>query len=139
MNQKNDGDKQRQAAELAALESEAASEDYQPDVRELSGPVEKPRLEISEALTGLVMVAFNLIAARRGEHWKLNHDEAAELGGAMGDVVNEYFPGVNMGPLPILGGVAAMVIVPRVMIDQKLAAEGEGGEGGDKSEHQLAE
>lgn len=132
-------EKAKQQAELDALASEAKSQDYIPASDDLTEPqAKKPRMEIGEAMSAVVMVAFNLIAARRGEHWALKPVEAQELGGALGDVINEYFPGVNVGPLPVLCGVAAVVIVPRVMLDQQLAEKEDGGVG-DKPEHATSE
>lgn len=133
-------EKAKQQADLDAIAAETAGlEDYIPASDDLKEPqAEKPRMEIGEAMSAVVMVAFKLIAARRGDHWALRPVEAQELGGALGDVINEYFPGVNVGPLPVLCGVAAVVVVPRVVLDQQLA-EKEGGSVGDKSEHATPE
>lgn len=116
---------EKQADDLAALAGATQAEDFTPGPEHTSAPAvqEKPRLPIGDMLAGVMVVAFNLVAARRGDHWKLKPEEAEELGGALGDVADHYFPQLELGPLPVLGGVAAMVIVPRVMHDQALLAK----------------
>lgn len=123
---------EQQKKELDDLEDEAKAGDYIHKGEPIGQRDEKPRVEVGEMLTGVVMVAFNIISARRGDHWRLREVEAAELGGALGDVVNKYYPEVSLGPLPVLGGVAAAIVVPRLMVDKKIQEEASGG---DQSEH----
>lgn len=127
---------EQQQKELDDLEKEAKTGDFIHKAEPIGQDDSKPRVEVGEMLAGVVMVAFNIISARRGEHWRLQEVEAQELGGALGDVVNEYFPEVSLGSLPVLGGVAAMIIVPRIMADQKIQ---EAASGGDQSEHTARE
>lgn len=135
-------DAKQQAAEIEALANMAETEDFKPDAADLAAPEASapPRVDVGVMVGTLVGVGFGILADRRGDHWKLADDEASALGGAIGDVIEAYCPNISAGPLPVLGGVSLMVIGPRLMIDQQLAAKaGEkeqgGGADGDKREH----
>lgn len=117
----------QQEAELAALEQAAANEDYQPGPDEpLAGDHEaaEPEISTGELCTSLLSIGFNLVASRRGDHWRLSDGEAHETGQALGAVLDKYFPDLsNQGVEVTAVMTCAMVLTPRLMQDRKIEAQ----------------
>jgi len=70
----------------------------------------------ADACSGLCSMVFDVLAARRGEHWRLAPPEAEQLGGALDQVLAKYLPD-NMekwGPEITLLTVSAMIVLPRM-------------------------
>lgn len=93
-----------------------------------------------EELAFIFSVGFDLLAARRGDHWKLKFDEAEKLGFATDKVLEKYFPDIQTGPEVTLLLTAGMFVAPRLMIDRDIAEKKteqepatEGGDDGDES------
>ena len=116
----------RQQAELEAMALEARackagqSGDFVPDASAMSS---EPQLSGAQVCTGLVATVFALLASKRGAHWALSPEESTELGGAAGAVLDKYCPNMQGGPEISLLMVAAMVVVPRYMAEQKQVQE----------------
>ncbi|WP_269619949.1 hypothetical protein [Zhongshania sp. BJYM1] len=85
---------------------------------------EQPQLG-GEEIAFILEIGFGVVASRRGDHWKLKSEEAAQLGTATDKVLQKYLPDLQTGPEVALVLTAAMVMLPRIMTDQQLAAEQE--------------
>jgi hypothetical protein len=68
-------------------------------------------------------IAMSFVASRKGEHWRLNQDEAAELSTASQSVCDEYMPDFEMSPTWLLVGVVGAIAAPRLIIDAKINAK----------------
>jgi len=92
-------------SEQVEIESQAELEQIKADLRDdmpedalmgdgVGGGEPAPRGEFlgAEACGGLCSSMFDLLAARKGEHWKLKDEEAAQLGGALDRVLAKYIP-----------------------------------------------
>lgn len=115
-----------QLAELDALAAQAAAEDFQPEpeATQPAGAVAAvDDIPTGELCAGLLGVSFGIIAARKGEHWQLKDAEAQALGGALGDVIDKYWPDFKGGPELALVVCSVGVLGPRVMMDKKVSAE----------------
>lgn len=143
----------QQMADLSSLEFQAASEDYEPSNDAMAGQheaAEQPDMSTGELCSSLLMIGFNLVASRRGQHWQLSPDEATETGNALGAVLDKYFPDLSNQGVEITAVMTVgMVLTPRLMADKQQAEAEErqrveaerrekqqqGGDGGDQSEH----
>lgn len=142
----------QQMADLSSLEFQAASEDYEPSNDAMAGQheaAEQPDMSTGELCSSLLMIGFNLIASRRGQHWQLTTDEANETGNALGAVLDKYFPDLSNQGVEITAVMTVgMVLTPRLMADKQVqeaeerqriererAEKQQGDAGGDQSEH----
>ncbi len=103
-------------AALEALKAEAIEAEQQPveDIEEAA-----PDTLGAEACGMLAGVAFDLVATRRGEHWRLSEQERQLIGENLDAVLAKYLPGVNMGPEASLAVVLAAVVMPRLRADMQ--------------------
>jgi len=116
----------QQAADLSNLEFIAANEDYTPGPGAVAGEHEAAQPEIStgELCSSLLMIGFNLIGSRRGDHWNLTQEEATETGNALGQVLDKYFPDMSSQGVELTAVMTcAMVLTPRLMADKQLEAQ----------------
>jgi hypothetical protein len=116
----------QQAADLSNLEFIAANEDYAPNPDAMAGEHEEDQSEIStgEMCSSLLMIGFNLIGSRRGDHWNLSQEEASETGNAVGAVLDKYFPDMSNQGIEITAVMTcAMVLTPRLMADKQMEAQ----------------
>lgn len=108
------------------LQSEAdallAEIDFTPDAGPGAGPgaaaADSVGIPTGEMLTQFFDLAFNnVIAPRRGDHWKMSSAESEALGVASGAVVDKYFPDLSAGPEVTLALVVVAVFGPRIVQD----------------------
>lgn len=101
---------------LSQFASETEASEYQP------GTATEPEPELGAAeLAFLFDMTFSLMAARRGDHWKLHGDESKALGEATDKVLAKYLPDVKAGPEVVLLLTAGAIVAPRLMEDGKKA------------------
>jgi hypothetical protein len=75
-----------------------------------------------EMVSAMLMIGFELVASRRGEHWRLSPSEAQQTGAAMGDVLDKYFPDMTSHGAEITALMAcSMVILPRIGQDKAIS------------------
>lgn len=102
--------------ELDDLKAEAAG--YEPIGAgvgvETKGPSAAP--SNPELLKVVWKLAFDTIAKRAGDHWKLSDDELTNLSAAAQPVVDKYVPAVldKYGAEIVLAYTVAMIVVPRM-------------------------
>lgn len=84
-----------------------------------------------EELAFIFEIGFGVVATRRGDHWKIKPDEAQQLGTATDKVLQKYLPNMQTGPEVALCLTAGMVFLPRLMMDQQIAAQAETPSDGD--------
>lgn len=120
----------QQESDLSRLEGE-----YIPSENDIKtdGSTPQPEVSTGQLCTGCLSLIFGAVAMRKGDHWALTEEEASMLGDSTGAVLDKYFPDMSLGPEVALLGAAAMIVMPRIEIDQKAAQEKQGGEDGDKS------
>lgn len=82
-----------------------------------SEPKAQSGLKVGELITMVVGLSFGFVARRKGEHWKLQPDEAQELATATDAVVDEHFPDLECSPAFMLCAVGAGIAAPRMLID----------------------
>jgi hypothetical protein len=80
-------------------------------------------LPIGDTIAMVAGMAMSFVATRKGEHWRLNQDEAAELSTASQSVCDEYMPDFEMSPTWLLVGVVGAIAAPRLIIDAKINAK----------------
>lgn len=82
---------------------------------------------VAEALPELVSWPFDVVAARRGEHWKISTDEKRRLSNALAPVVNKYLPDwlTKYPEELVLGVVVLMIVGPRYKKDKEIEAKNE--------------
>lgn len=102
----------------------------------VSGPVPEQggSEQLGEAIGGISMLIFGVIAKRSGDHWALSAPEAQELGAAAAAVIHKYMPGAEASPEVRLMLVAGAIIGPRLLIGAMSKKEGGDGEKPDRSE-----
>jgi hypothetical protein len=116
----------QQNADLSNLEFIAANEDYTPSPEAMQAEQGEAQPEIStgEMCSSLLMIGFNLIGSRRGDHWNLSQEEASETGNAVGAVLDKYFPDMSNQGVEITAVMTcAMVLTPRLMADKQYAQQ----------------
>jgi len=62
------------------------------DVQIEAEPMPKGEFMGAEACSGLCASMFDMIAARKGEHWKLAEEESGQMGAALDRVLAKYIP-----------------------------------------------
>lgn len=74
-----------------------------------------------EACGAMLGTAFDVLAARRGEHWRLKPAESQMLGVAFDGVLEKYLPGLadKVGPEAGLALAAFAIFMPRIKQDQE--------------------
>lgn len=91
--------------------------------------------QLGEAIGGIAMLVFGIVARRSGPHWALSAPEAAELGSASAAVIHKYMPGAEASPEVRLVLVAGAIVGPRLLIGMMdKPKEGADGEKTDRSE-----
>lgn len=79
-------------------------------------------ISTGEMLTGLFDITFNnVIAPRRGAHWKMSKDESKALGVAYGAVLDKHFPDLAAGPEVTAVLISIAVFGPRFATDAAAA------------------
>lgn len=97
----------------------------------VSGPVPDAAAapdQLGEAIGGIALLVFGVVARRSGEHWALSPGEAAELGNAAAAVIHKYMPEANASPEVRLVLVAGAIVGPRLLIGM-MAKKEEGATG----------
>lgn len=138
-----DNERDEAAAELDALEGAAAEAESEAGGGEyIPGAETEPEAEgptSAEILAPAIKMTFQMVAARRGQHWGMADEEAETLAQAWGDVLDKYAPGAALGPELTAIAVTAAVVWPRWSADQaeqrqrEAEAEGEGANDGAES------
>jgi len=101
-------------------------DDTAPPVAAEGEPGATNGVDTGEMLGGLLLVTFNnLLAPKRGDHWKLAPGEAETLGQAYGVVIDKYFPDLGTGPELTAVLVSFAILGPRVAQDVAIANEPE--------------
>lgn len=121
---------------------EAMANDFVPDSEPIGGElgVEPVGIDSAKMCATCFTVVFGILAGRRGNHWALTAEESEQLGAATGAVLDKYCPDIEGGPEYALVVAAGMVVLPRVMMDKKLAADNDdGGKDGSQTASQFAE
>ncbi len=85
---------------------------------------DQPELGADE-LAFIFELGFGMVAGRRGEHWKIESDEAKSLGLATDRVLQKYLPDLKTGPEVALVLTAGALILPRWVMDKQAQAEAE--------------
>lgn len=106
-----------------ANEQDAGTGDYLP-----KDEPEQPELGAAE-ITFILSITFDLVAKRRGEHWKLAEEEAQSLGVATDRVLQKYLPDIQTGPEVALALTGAAILLPRIALDKAAQAEAEHSDG----------
>jgi len=103
--------------ELQAIESDLAVSD--PEQEETKQENKSATFLGGEQCAALCSGLFDVVAARRGERWKLKPDEAIALGGAVDAVLAKYIPSglESFGEEAVLITVALAIALPRVKGD----------------------
>jgi len=105
--------------EMEALQDEALQAEFVPENEPDQEAAQADGLGV-DACGALAGSVFDLIAMRRGEHWRLKSDEAAAVGSALDEVVRKYAPAMgNIGAEAALGLVLVSVVLPRMQGDKK--------------------
>lgn len=118
-----------QTAEIEALAAQAENEDFTPEPEALQGEYqsaqpEQQQISTGELCTTLLHIGFALVAARRGDHWKLSAQEAAGTGEAVGAVLDKYFPDMPAHGAEIVAVIAVgSVLAPRLAVDSQISKE----------------
>jgi len=103
--------------ELDAIETEIIEQEEPPESHDFSGgDYTTGKFLGTDACSGLCSMVFDVLASRRGDHWRLQAPEAEQLGGALDQVLAKYLPD-NMerwGPEITLITVATMIVLPRM-------------------------
>jgi len=105
-----------------SLDKFAAESEFIPNGEGSRPEPEQPQLG-GEEIAFILEIGFGVVASRRGDHWKLQSEEAKQLGTATDKVLQKYLPDMQTGPEVALVLTAAMVMLPRIMLDQQLAAD----------------
>lgn len=71
----------------------------------------------------LYSMIFTMLARRRGQHWMLSKDESDGLGEATAACLEKWFGATALGPEATLLIVGGMIMVPRMVVDDQIAAE----------------
>lgn len=111
-------------AEADALMAEASQPDApQPGTPGAPAPADdRSKVDTGQVMTELLHITFNgLVAPKRGDHWKMSHDESKALGYAYAAVIDKYFPNLDLGVELTAIVVTVTVIGPRLGRDQELA------------------
>lgn len=105
------------AAEAAALLSESDPADALAPGAEPE-PADDAQLDTAAMLASLLQITFNnVIAPRRGDHWKMSADECASLGQVYGAVFDKYVPDFGTGPEVAAALVTVAILGPRIATD----------------------
>jgi len=99
----------------------SSSTDEQPE-----GPDEVPDID-AEQLKPAIDATFNMLAVSRGEHWKLDDDEAEQLADGWTPVMNHYAPIIlKENALIVTAAITSYgVLAPRLAKDRELAEQDE--------------
>jgi len=129
----------KQQAEFDGLKAEGAAKegDYiaADDTGETTG--QKPKIDSGEFMAMCFNLVFSAVATRRGDHWKLSEEELTGISGAAGDVMDKYFPDLDLGPEAMFLGASLVIFGPRMIKDKENEQKGAGD--GNQSEHQSQE
>jgi hypothetical protein len=97
-------------------------EDDEPEILEVKETEQKKSGAAGEMFALMIGMSFNLVAARKGEHWKLKAEEAQELAVASDAAIEEYMPDFEVSPIWVLGAVGAGIMIPRIAEDARISA-----------------
>lgn len=110
-------------AELDSLAADLGGGEYIPNENGEPKAPPEPEVKTGDVVAGLLKVSFDLIAARAGDHWALADEEAKAAGEAYGEVIDKYFPEVEMGPEVTAVTVTAAIFLPKYMMHKAVEAE----------------
>lgn len=105
----------------AAAEKESAGE-WEPGEEpepETAGP-DPQTVQVVQSITA---VAFQIVAARRGDHWRLSNEELQGLSEPAAECLEKYAPNMAVGPEAALVIAAGMIVAPRLMTDRAIAEQ----------------
>lgn len=106
--------------DIAAAEM-AESDNSGEETSAAETPLDDPKMDTGQMITALLIVGFDLVASRRGPHWKLKESEALETGKAVGTVLDKYFPDMTShGPEITAVMACTMVMIPRLHVDKQI-------------------
>lgn len=129
----------QRAAELEAL----AAAEYQAPGELAPGqgiagapPVQDQGPDNGELAGSVVLVLFELVAARAGDHWRVTPAEAQAWGAAAGPVLDKYLGRGNLGPEVTLVAATLGLLVPRVLVSRSVRRDrgDQGDQGGDRGD-----
>jgi len=109
-------------AGLDRLEAEAEqAESISPnDIEQCEQPdTTTPAISTGDAMSLLVKSVCDVVAGRRGEHWRLKADEATAVGEAYGTLLDAWIPLDKLGPAVTAVMISAVVFGPRVAMDRQ--------------------
>lgn len=90
------------------------------------GAAVEPEVLFDPALVSLLVgIPFDLLAARRGEHWRLSDGEKDAIVPVLGRVLDKYLPSAlgRFGDELALLTVLSIVVVPRIQRDAQIEAD----------------
>ncbi|HET8701031.1 MAG TPA: hypothetical protein VFL97_05130 [Nitrococcus sp.] len=103
--------------EAIAAEDSAANDGEYIGAEEKSGP-DQGEVEL---VASLAKMTGEILAARRGDHWRLADREALAWAEAAVPVINKYAPDFQSSPELALVLASAMLVLPRMQQDRSVA------------------
>jgi len=102
--------------ELEAIEAEIIDPEENENPDDVSAASSSGDFIGADACSGLCSIIFDMLASRRGEHWRLSQPESEQLGGAVDAVLGKYLPGnlERWGPEITLATILSMIVLPRM-------------------------
>lgn len=140
MNEPNEQDLDPGKAEQLASIERMLQNDFtpaDPEKEKPATPVEADP-ETAALLSELIFAGFNMLAARKGEHWILSEKDAQTLGTKTARVLDKYLPSFESGPEAALIASVVLIVGPRLAIDIRNKQVIEGETVGDQSEARAA-
>lgn len=83
----------------------------------------EPDPQTVEACQTAAVVVCEILASRRGAHWRLKEDEAQALADPAARCVEKYLPDVAVGPELSLAMALGGIALPRLMADRQAEQE----------------
>lgn len=112
------------AADLAEAEQRAAEAEARA-ARVAAAADPEQQAKIAKGLGGVARIICDLVAARRGAHWKLLSHEERAIGESGAEALGPWLaPYLEYAPLIIFAGVLYATIDDRVQIDNRIRAVG---------------
>lgn len=96
-------------------------EEDEPEILAVKETEQKKSGAAGEMFALMISMSFNLVAARKGEHWKLKAEEAQELAIASDAAIEQYMPDFEVSPIWVLGAVGAGIMLPRIAEDARIS------------------
>jgi len=98
-----------------------------PDIQIDSKPVESSSVSVmanaaDQKIAIAIATTFDVIANKKGEHWRMSTKEAGDLAQIWKPVIDLYLPKLGDHPVMLAMGTTAIMIYPRIMKDGELSA-----------------